>query len=392
MYWHGRWMNIHFPFSFVLLSLSAVGLFLNVCYHVRTISFASNLYKFTLKIDGFTHGLSNQKRKAITYLVQAESCLSEHFSSFIKLESSTRRDVIVLSWWKQCLDSSRNLSGVVYVDGKNTSWSTGRNILYRLALKRNRNYLYYVFLDEDIEFSFTANISQDIGYRKGTSHPLEAFEIFLIDYEPAIGLCNYCSRCGKLVPNGSYVPGLCCSPRPATNNLPPILPVTIGFDAAVNAFHTKAVQHLLPYRLDYEETSWWESQKYVILASDILFRGQVVRYTPVTAINNEHRDYPQLALDNWGDILGDIRKGVPEEYRNQSVFNRKPEVDMVPEVSDNVLYTPLWNISISGPKSPIVPYGHFDKNKYWNKNVYFSADTIEIVDWQLFKCGSRNLD
>lgn len=353
-------MNIHLPSSFALLFLSALGLFVIVCYHVRTISFASNLY--TRNTDGSTHG-SNQKSKAIVYLVQAQSCLSEHFSSFIKLESSTIRDVVVLSWGKQCLDSTRNLSSVVYVDDKNTSWSTGRNILYRLALKRNKNYLYYVFLDEDIEFSFTTNVTQDIGYSKGTKHPLEAFENFLLGYEPAIGLCNYCSRCGKLVPNGSYVPALCCSPRTATGNLPPILPVTIAFDAAVNAFHADAIQRLLPYRLDYEEISWWESQKYVIIASDVLFRGQVIRYTPVTAINNEHRDYPQLALDNWSDILHDIRREVPEKYKNQSVFNRKPEVDMVPEISGNVLYTPLWKISIPEPKTPIVPYGHFDKYK-----------------------------
>jgi len=215
-------------------------------------------------------------------------------------------------------------------------------------------------MDDDVEFSFTSNMTQDIGYSKGTRDPLQAFENFLLGYEPAIGLCNYCSRCGKLVPNGSYVPGLCCSPRTAAGNLPPILPATIAFDAAVNAFHTKAIQHLLPYRLDYEAISWWESQKYVILASDILFRGQVVRYTSVTAINNEHRDYPQLPLDNWADILRDVRKEVPEKYKNLNVFKRKPEVDMVPKIIGKILYTPQWNISIPEPKTPIVPYSHLD--------------------------------
>lgn len=353
-------MTVHFPSSFILLLLLALGLFLIICYHLRTLSFASDVYASSR--DRFAHNkLASQRGKDIIYLVQAESCLSEHFSTFIKLESSTQRDVVVLSWGKQCLDSSTNLSSVVYVYGKNTSWSSGRNFLYHLALQRNKNYLYYVFLDEDIEFVFTSNMTQDIGYKKGTTHPLEAFENFLLGYEPAIGLCNYCSRCGKLVENGSYIPALCCSPRPPAGNLPPILPATIAFDAAVNAFHTKAVQHLLPYRLDYEKISWWESQKYVILASDILFRGQVIRYTPVTAINNEHRDYPQLPLDNWEDILLDIRKTVPHKHKNQSVFNKKPEVDMVPEVSGNVLHTPLWNISIPGPKTPIVPYSHFHK-------------------------------
>ena len=150
------------------------------------------------------------------------------------------------------------------------------------------------------------------------------------------------------------------APRTTAGNLPPILPATIAFDAAVNAFHTKAIQHLLPYRLDYEVISWWESQKYVILASDIIFRGQVVRYTSVTAINNEHRDYPQLPLDNWADILRDVRKEVPEKYKNLNVFKRKPEVDMVPKIIGKILYTPQWNISIPEPKTPIVPYSHLD--------------------------------
>ena len=347
----------------ILVLLSALGLFFIICVHLRTISFGNDLYTCKIRefFSGtFASGLWNHTEKHFVYLVQAESCLSEHIWSFIKLESSKKRDFIVLSWGQQCLDSSTHLSGVAYIHEKNTTWSTGRNILYRLAMNREDKYQYYIFLDDDIEFSFTSNTTQDI-YSKGTIHPLEAFENFLLGYEPAIGLCNYCSRCGKPLPDGSYVPALCCSPRPAIGKLPPILPVTIAFDAAVNAFHTDAIQHILPYRLDYEKISWWESQKYVILASDVLFRGQVVRFTPVTATNNNHRDYPQQVLDNWREILEDIRKGVPEKYKNQSVFNRNPIVDMIPEIMGNFVRTLLWNISIPQPKTPIIPYSHFDK-------------------------------
>ncbi|XP_022791654.1 uncharacterized protein LOC111330920 [Stylophora pistillata] len=354
-------MILHLPSTFFVLCFSAFG-FLTICFHLRTLSFTSDVYASSR--DRFPHNskLADHGEADIIYLVQAQSCLTEHYTSFIKLESRTRRDVLVLSWGKRCHDLSTNLSSVVYIHGKNTSWSSGRNLLYHMALQRNKGYLYYVFLDEDIEFIFTSNMTHDMGYKEGTKHPLEAFENFLLEYEPAVGLCNYCSRCGKLAENGSYyVPALCCSARPATGNLPPILPVTISFDAAVNAFHTKAVKHLLPYRLDYEEISWWESQKYVILRSDILFRGQVIRYTPVTAINNEHRDYPQRPIDNWGNILLDIRKLMPEKYKNQSVFSKNLEVDMIPEISGNFLSTPLWNISIPGPKVPIQPYSHFHK-------------------------------
>lgn len=347
----------------ILVLLSALGLFFMIHVHLRAIFVAND--SFTLNIKEFRYqfasGSTNHNEKQFVYLVQAKSCLPKHLASFIELGSSSKRDVIVLSWGQQCLDSSTNSRGVDYVYEKNTTWSSGRNILYHLATEnRHGKYRYYIFMDEDIEFSFTPFTAHDT-YSKGAKNALEAFENFLLSYEPAVGLCNYCSRCGKSLPNGSVVPALCCSARPSSGIIPPILPVTITFDAAINAFHTDAIQHILPYRLDYEEISWWESQKYVILASDILFRGQVVRYTHVTAINNNHRDYPQQVLDNWGEILGDIRKRVPERYKNRSVFHRDPVVDMIPEIFGNVVHTLLWNISIPGPKTPIVPYSHFDK-------------------------------
>lgn len=346
----------------LLVVLLTLGLFFVVYIHVRTISLPTYLHVFNINEIAFplAKELSSYKGKPFVYLVQAESCLSQHLRSFVNLESSTERDFIVLSWGQECFDLSTNISGVMYVNYRNTTWSSGRNILYGLALNKKVNYRYYIFLDEDIEFSFTANTSQDF-YSTGTKHPLKAFENFLLSYEPALGLCNYCSRCGKPLADGSYVSGLCCSPRPTNGDLPPLLPVSISFDAAVNAFHTRAIKYILPYRLDYENISWWESQKYVILASDILFRGQVVRYTPVTATNNNHNDYPQQLLDNWADILEDIRKTTPKQFKNQSVFNREPIVDMVPEVVGNVVHTLLWNLSIPEPKTPIIPYRHFHR-------------------------------
>ena len=147
------------------------------------------------------------------YLVQAESCISQHIASFLERQPSTERDVMVLSWRRPCIDWTRNLSNVVYIFDNTTTWSSGRNRLYGIALNRSHENLYYIFLDEDIEFYFTANTSRDI-YSKGTEHPLTAFENFLRGYERAIGLCNYCSRCGKLLGKGSYVAALCCSPAP----------------------------------------------------------------------------------------------------------------------------------------------------------------------------------
>lgn len=345
----------------ILGFLLTAGLFVVIFTHYRTISNDLHLLNIEKFVKFCVNGLSSSTGKEFVYLVQAESCLSRHLTSFVKSDNiSKRRDVIVLSWGRPCIDLYTSLNDVVYIYQSNITWSNGRNILYNLALNGREKYRYYIFMDEDIEFSFTPNTTQDI-YSRNSTHPLEAFENFLLSYEPAIGLCNYCSRCGRPMLNGLLVPALCCSTRPAEGNFPPILPVTISFDAAFNAFHADAIQHILPYRLDYEEVSWWESQKYVILASDVLFRGQVVRYTHMTVTNNDHRDYPKQILDNWADILEDIRTRVPLKYRNQSVFTTAPIVEMVPIVTGNMINTLLWNISIPQAKAPIVPYHHFDK-------------------------------
>ena len=74
-------------------------------------------------------------------------------------------------------------------------------------------------------------------------------------------------------------------------------PVTIWFDAAVTPFH-----RMLPYRLDYEKRSWYQSQKFVILGADLMFRGQVLRFAPLSATNNKHREYPRRNSDNWAHI------------------------------------------------------------------------------------------
>ena len=121
----------------------------------------------------------------------------------------------------------------------------------------------------------------------------------------------------------------------------------------------RSIELLLPYQLKYERDSWWESQKYVILKADVLFRGQVVRYNAITVLNKEHREYPKRILDNWMDILQEIRAETPSRYQNESVFLLEPLVDMVPDLRGRKMYTARFNLTIPGPRKTITPYGHF---------------------------------
>ena len=348
-------------FSFSLLT----GILFVACFHLRLIIKKWDLHHVPRPYEGqipVANTLTEKaSAKAFIYLVQTENCLPSQLKSFDQLGDEAKLDVIVLSWKKKCLETTAHF---VYYFDNTTSWSAGRNLLYRLAMARKQKYLYYIFLDDDLDFSFTPNLPRDIFGQDKSKSPLRMFETFLSTYEPAVGLSNFCSRCGKMLANGSYIAHLCCSTRTASGALPPILPVSITFDAAFNAFHANATRHLLPYKLKYEEQSWWESQKYIILSADVLFRGQVVRYNGITALNQNHGKYPQEQLDNWWTILEHIRTEVPSKYRNQSVFLLEPLTDMVPEVSDDVFHTERWNITIPGPKAPIVPYRHFTQNDY----------------------------
>ncbi|KAK3750404.1 hypothetical protein QZH41_005556 [Actinostola sp. cb2023] len=105
----------------------------------------------------------NKGQKDFIYLVQAEGCLPSHLLHPNQLGLGDNRDVIVLSWKSQCKNAS-DLSHVQYIYRNNTSWGTGRNLLYALARARRNNYLYYNFLDEDLEFKFTDGVPKEHTY------------------------------------------------------------------------------------------------------------------------------------------------------------------------------------------------------------------------------------
>ncbi|XP_032233638.1 uncharacterized protein LOC116615986 [Nematostella vectensis] len=298
------------------------------------------------------------RNKNFLYLVQAESCLPLHLLKANLLGNGDDRDAMVLTWKSECRQrQGESLSHISYIFDKNQTWGSGRNLLFQRGLKRRNTYLYYIFLDEDIEFSFTENVTKRDIYN--STSPLTSFENFLKGLEPAVGLANFCSRCGRFLPDSSYVASSCCSPRPINGILPSVLPVSITFDAAFNAFHRNAVKYLLPYKLNYENTSWWESQKYIILASDVLFRGRVLRYNTVTALNTIHRNYPKQQYNNWKEILMGIKTSMPTKFHNLSVFQEDPVPQLPFNVSGNVMFTPRWNVSMKMVKLPIQPLAHF---------------------------------
>ena len=97
-----------------------------------------------------------QSLKKFAYLTQTESCLPKYLQAPQQLgnSSSCQCDVLVLSYRQKCSDSSLQLLHVEYIFDPDTSWTTGRNLLYRTAKKRVQKYLYYTFFDDDITLIF----------------------------------------------------------------------------------------------------------------------------------------------------------------------------------------------------------------------------------------------
>ena len=91
------------------------------------------------------------------------------------------------------------------------------------------------------------------------------------------------------------------------------------FDGMFNAFHFQAIDHILPYPTHYDKKSWYYSQMYIIIKSDLKFHGHVVGDTQILTQNAEHHPYPQEC--NWNTfaaVAEDVRNEVPKKYQKSS--------------------------------------------------------------------------
>ena len=134
----------------------------------------------------------NHQIKPFLYLVQTESCLLDNLLNPQMFGHKSEHDVLVLSWKSNCSTTKHSTPSynIRYIFRPGTTWSSGRSILYELAMNSLQSYLYYIFLDGDLSYHFS-NSDFEKTYRKSNTS-LEVFEYFLLKYEPAIGVPFYC--------------------------------------------------------------------------------------------------------------------------------------------------------------------------------------------------------
>ena len=182
---------------------------------------------------------------------------------------------------------------------------------------------------------------------KTKKNPWRVFEEFLKQIEPAVGVVEPSdNRHLPLVNDARKQRG--CTLEEASDYLP-----TVNFDAAFNAFHYQAVEHILPYPCKFDATSWWYSQWYVMIKCEIIFTGQVVVHTELIGSNSKHRPYPRKGpgASDWDAILNEVGIDLPEKYRNASfLLEWKKDGPEREERSSTICLPP------PPPRMPIKPF------------------------------------
>ena len=241
-------------------------------------------------------------KKNFLYLLQTENCLPENLKPLQALGNGTDRDVLVLSYRRVCNLQPPSLAHVKYIYDNSTTWSTGRNLLYDASQNRKAKYLFYIFLDDDVVLDIKNNPKKVNPWRK--------FEEFLLRVEPAVGIADDSGN--------RYVPAAEKSRKKLKCELPNKVEYVPSprFDACFNAFHRKAINHLLPYLPKFDKTSWWFSSRFIEAKCEVVFPGQVVIHTYIRAINSLHRKYPRIDATKQDEALiyNELEKTIPPKY------------------------------------------------------------------------------
>ena len=289
---------------------------------------------------------NNSSPKVFIYLTQTEQCLPSNLASSSEIgdPETCHCDVIVLSFRTKC--QVQKSPHITYLFDPNTGWGTGRNVLYFAAMKRSPKYHYYIFMDEDVVLSFNSFASHEMTRLP----PYRVVEQWLLDYEPVVGVLDYGVHHGASWTNDRRR-NIC-----NMTDSPLVIP-TIWFDGVFNAFHFKAIEHLFPYRVQYEKISWWSLHRYIWSAVELIFRGQALMFVAVTAGNPTHRSYPKSLVDistYWRDYIDTIREEAPLVYRDQPLFE-----DFRQNLENYVITSSTYCMTVIRHQ-PIKPYSHFD--------------------------------
>ena len=253
-------------------------------------------------------------RKSFLYLTQTEQCLPPYLakSSQIGDPETCNCDVLVLSYRAKCQADQDKQSHISYLFDPDTLFPSGRNVLFSAAMKRRPGYHYYVFLSDDTVLKFNRFTPTNMTKMS----PFRAVEKWLLDYEPAVGVLDYKHHGASIMlDTRRYICGM--------NETSLVIP-TVFFDTIFNAYHHKAVEHILPYPAQYERECTPASNRNAMVAVEVKFGGQALLFAPVTAKNLKHRrkynPCDKLIMSIMRKFIGRIKQEAPLKLQNHVIF------------------------------------------------------------------------
>ena len=283
--------------------------------------------------------------KPFIYLTQTEQCLPPNLASSSQIgdPETCNCDVIVLSYRVKCQEESR--SHVSYLFDPNTHFASGRNVLFFAAMDRRSGYHYYILLDDDTIINHNKETPADMLKLS----PFRIVEKWLLDYEPAVGVLDYTRHHGAGFVRQTRK-RLC-----GINESSLVIP-TAYYDAIFNAFHHKAIEHILPYPTQYEDVNIFTCNRHTMIVVEVKFSGQALLFAAVTAHNSAHRGHSKSTTNFTRisrEFIKDIKQKAPPVLRNHVLF------DAMYKRPKPYLTGQSWSYCANVTRrQPIIPYRH----------------------------------
>ena len=230
---------------------------------------AVNITEYTMK---------SKASPPFIYLTQTEQCLKPSLIQTLELSdaSKCRCDVIVLSYKTECLE--KGAPHITYLFDNASTWGSGGDKLYFQAIERRLDYLYYIFLDDDITLQFNKAATPEMMRLT----PISVFQDWLLEYAPAVGIGDY-ERHDVSSLSRHYRMLMTCYNKTYKNIK---LSHPILFGPLFTALHTNVLSHLFPMHIRHKNRNWLFTYKYIAA-----FRRHGLVFCPVDVGNLFYRSH-----------------------------------------------------------------------------------------------------
>ncbi len=220
--------------------------------------------------------------KYFLYLIQGRK---ENVLKYSYLQNENA-DLIALTFDLEILENELNSISTIFLP--NSTWAEGRNKQLEDAKKLDSKYLYYIFIDDDVEFI------------KGT---FSDFEQQLLKNKPAIG-----------------VPLLTIIKNTYRYNHNLKIQHPFAVDQQVQAYHYKVIEEsiVMPLETKFDKLSWWyscEINSFLILS---YYRGYSMQFNEIIVDNLGHNfdSLTNISNDTYSNYIGGVTNEGLDEVRN----------------------------------------------------------------------------